>query len=95
MKHAWVKPAAVAFGLVAVLGGIAYYLERSKRELDGAVRDAFKVGGWLSGFADTWGTSNMPSVKGVVTEGSDTDFTVKGTFEPTAAQLLRSQPRKV
>jgi hypothetical protein len=41
----------VAFAGIATLGAIAYYLERQGRaELDQAVTDAFKVGGWLTGF---------------------------------------------
>jgi hypothetical protein len=83
----WAIPASVAFGTIAILGGVAYYLERSRRELRWATTEAFKEGGWLSGF--------YQSVKGVVTEGSPDDFTVDGTFQPTAAQLVRSQPRKV
>lgn len=84
----WVLPAGVAFGAIVVMGGIAYYLERSRRELDWAVAQAFKEGGWLSGFYNR-------APKGIVTEGSDEDFTVRGTFAPTEAQLIRSQPRKV
>lgn len=42
---------AVAFIGIATLGAVAYYLERKNRaELDSAVTDAFKVGGWLTGF---------------------------------------------
>lgn len=83
----WTIPAGVAFGTIVVLGGVAYYLERSKRELNWAVDAAFKEGGWLSGF--------FQATKGIVTEGSANDFTVDGTFQPTAAQLVRSAPRKV
>ena len=85
---AWVAPFAVAFGAIAVLGGIAYVLEREKRGLDSAVDQALGEGGWLTGFF-----SSNP--KGIVTEGSPEDFTVDGTFAPTEAQILRSQPRKV
>lgn len=87
MKN-WIAPFAVAFGAISILGGIAYVLERQQRELGWAVDEAFKEGGWLSGFF-----SRNP--KGIVTEGSPEDFTVDGTFAPTAAQILRSQPRKV
>lgn len=85
---AWVKPAAIAFAGIAVLGGVAYYLESKKRELGWSIDEAFKEGGYLSGFF-----SKNPT--GIVTEGSPEDFTVNGRFEPTAAQTIRSQPRKV
>lgn len=43
----------IAFAGIATLGAVAYYLERQSRaELDQAVTDAFKVGGWLTGFFD-------------------------------------------
>jgi hypothetical protein len=85
---AWIKPAAIAFGGIALLGGVAYYLESKRRELRWAVDEAFKEGGYLSGFYGK-------NPEGIVTEGSPEDFTVNGRFEPTAAQINRSQPRKV
>lgn len=93
----WAIPAGVAFGAIAVLGGVAYYLERSKRELDWAVTEAFKEGGWLAGFSFSTlgGGALSKNPKGIVTEGSPEDFTVNGKFAPTAAQALRSKPREV
>jgi hypothetical protein len=43
--------AAVSLATLGVLGAVAYYLEvRSRRQLHAAVIDAFKIGGWLTGF---------------------------------------------
>lgn len=51
MKLTGLQAFAVSFTGIAALGAIAYYLERRNRhQLDVAVTDAFKVGGWLTGF---------------------------------------------
>lgn len=51
MKLSGLQGFAIAFTGIAALGAIAYYLERRNRhELDAAVTDAFKIGGWLTSF---------------------------------------------
>jgi hypothetical protein len=66
----------VALGGIAVLGGVAYYLESKKRELHHAI-DVLDKKGWLN---PEWVTTHSSS---------------RTVSNPSAAQQLRDQPRKV